>query len=669
LSDNKKIKTSKRDAMKRILSLVLVILMLLGTFSIALSFIIPSLKAEEFSDAPILRIGLMYGSGVTVGFETTTEYGVGIGIVDSDNIYTEIMYSEKTLLAAACDTNLINNNRNLEITYGEVADIGGYHVQIVTNIHALNFDLSYYGDMFYGIANVFPAYCNGNLYVRIGQFTSYSAAQDFLSQNNTLFGAEIVSPAADGVSLLDPLTNEIVFELSDPEMMLGTVAIQDEFDLDKEYITTPAKNAYDGIFAYRRHTTDTIDGVSVINVLNVETYIEGVIPSEVHNYWHLEALRSFAITTRTFAADNIGSHSKLKFDICNSSCCQVYRGRTNVNDAVKTAVYDTRGLIATYKGKPVKLGYSSVVGGVTVSAYDGWGSVGDYPYLDAKVTPWEKYEEYPNGSWTVEVSPDDLLAQLNKKGYTLLKGSIADVEIVELCTNSTYVKQLAVTDVFGTKVNIKFADNIRIALAAYVKSANFVVGFGGETIEQTEYILEQFDESALGQGFSVYTEEGLENNIDLSSMSVITANGTVDVESPQYISVITADGEVKNIVPDEFVFEGGVAELTGVPVKTVKQISLPGSNKNFVFVGKGWGHGIGLSQYGMLELAKLGYKYDDILQAYLPGTDISYMYTVNDTVINNTPDDNFFNDIINGIGDNTNINDTNENIRSHDLLS
>ena len=37
---------------------------------------------------------------------------------------------------------------------------------------------------------------------------------------------------------------------------------------------------------------------------------------------------------------------------------------------------------------------------------------------------------------------------------------------------------------------------------------------------------------------------------------------------------------------------------------------------------KGYGHGVGMSQYGALAMAKKGYKYDEILKHYYQGVDI-----------------------------------------------
>lgn len=47
---------------------------------------------------------------------------------------------------------------------------------------------------------------------------------------------------------------------------------------------------------------------------------------------------------------------------------------------------------------------------------------------------------------------------------------------------------------------------------------------------------------------------------------------------------------------------------------------------NFIFTGRGWGHGVGLCQYGAKALAEKGYKYNDILDLYYPGMHLKRIY-------------------------------------------
>ena len=61
---------------------------------------------------------------------------------------------------------------------------------------------------------------------------------------------------------------------------------------------------------------------------------------------------------------------------------------------------------------------------------------------------------------------------------------------------------------------------------------------------------------------------------------------------------------------------------------TETKIATASNPNNFIFVGKGWGHGAGMSQYGAKDLADLGYDYEHIINAYYTNVDIVYYSTL-----------------------------------------
>jgi stage II sporulation protein D len=431
------------------------------------------------------------------------------------------------------------------------------------------------------------------------------------------------------VSVVDPYTDTILYEFdSIAGTSFGLEPIQNAGKT--VYLVTPAKNTYSGIFTYSRYHTGNIDGVAVTNILPLEEYVEGVLPWEIGSGWPQESLRTFAVAIRSYA---LSSRKHETFDVCNDTCCQVYKGRNRVNDAVTEAVSQTAGIVLSYNNNIVCTYYSSSTGGTTVSASDAWGYTEKYPYLQAVVTPWEQYESYPNASWTIEYTPTQLLAKLNAAGYTSLSGSIKSVQILNFAENSSYVKSLMITDIKGNSITINRSDAIRTSLG--LNSANFVVAKASENVTITDYSLEGEGIAALlglqqsgktvevsganngiyvltgdkapatlipaGSTIALTSEIGMDMNIPLTGLSVISENGIEALE------ITAADGKL----PD----------LTSANViKTNHIITTAGSAGNFVFIGRGWGHGVGLSQYGAKSLAELGYDYKTILTTYLPGT-------------------------------------------------
>ena len=55
-----------------------------------------------------------------------------------------------------------------------------------------------------------------------------------------------------------------------------------------------------------------------------------------------------------------------------------------------------------------------------------------------------------------------------------------------------------------------------------------------------------------------------------------------------------------------------------------------GDITSYTFVGGGWGHGVGMSQYGAMGMADAGFTYDEILYHYFPGTELTNIYEVSD---------------------------------------
>ena len=68
--------------------------------------------------------------------------------------------------------------------------------------------------------------------------------------------------------------------------------------------------------------------LNVINELNLEDYVRGVVPNEMGPkvYDELEALKAQALAARTYAVNRMGDFRSEGYDICNTAACQVYEG-------------------------------------------------------------------------------------------------------------------------------------------------------------------------------------------------------------------------------------------------------------------------------------------------------------------------------------------------------
>jgi len=133
-----------------------------------------------------------------------------------------------------------------------------------------------------------------------------------------------------------------------------------------------------------------------VNKVSLEAYVQGVIPREMPASWHQAALRAQAIAARTYAAEEAGSSTNPRWNLCDTSACQVYGGKSAEYPSTNTATAKTAGQIRVYRGKPAFTQFSASNGG--------WSAAGGEPYLVAKKDPYDGWSGNSVHTWTTRVS-------------------------------------------------------------------------------------------------------------------------------------------------------------------------------------------------------------------------------------------------------------------------
>lgn len=140
-------------------------------------------------------------------------------------------------------------------------------------------------------------------------------------------------------------------------------------------------------------------GAEVVEI-PLETYLVGVVMSEMPMSFELEALKAQAVAARTFAVGQMEDGKHGDFDLCDqSSCCQAWTSedklRQKLGDSWQTywnkaahAVNATGGEVLTYDGALIEAVYFSCSGGTTEDAVAVWG--GQVPYLQSVESPGEE---------------------------------------------------------------------------------------------------------------------------------------------------------------------------------------------------------------------------------------------------------------------------------------
>jgi len=311
--------------------------------------------------------------------------------------------------------------------------------------------------------------------------------------------------------------------------------------------------------------------LTIINLVDSETYFKGVLPSEVYPSWHEEALKAAAVATRTYTYKSMsGKHSSYGVDVCTTTCCQVYSGTTKCQPSTNKAVDETKNQVLTYDGKLITAVYHAISGGITESAAGAWGgNPASYPYLTVVETPFENYNEIARGHWIKILYDEDFNKLISSSSY---RGAIS-TPIADITASSGfggYLSGMTITDAAGNSIYLKTSSNVRSFFSTL--SANF-------TITETYVPYPYRSDNAL----------------------VMTSKGQKEFTAGSYAAVLTAQGK----------------ETFG------------GLKRAFILNGKGYGHGVGLSQYGAQYAAKAGYTYEKILSTYYPGAIITDYTTIN----------------------------------------
>lgn len=552
------------------------------------------------SGGEMVRVGLAYGSGalVNANLENNTGYGSGyrMGYFDDDLDFVELAWTDEdeTQITMVKTQNTWVNGTSYSNSDNGGDVIGCYHVLVESGYRSYEqaaADAQEYRDGF-------VAWIDGDYQVRAGSYTSRQEAEDAAQS----LGGTVAGTSSYAVNVTRTGTAEILFQFDGGDALaLGVMPDVTGADAVRTWFKG---YRYYGGFRYER-----IGGgdLTVVNIVDLETYIKGVVPYEMSSSWPLEALKVQAVCARSYAYINIhsGKHTSYHFDVCNTTDCQAYYGAgTNSSSYQATertdrAVDETAGEYAWYDGQVIEAFYSSSHGGASESVYNVWGtSLEQYPYLCGVEDPYEADMASKNSysSWTVSYTSSELAQRLENYGYDASSG-------IESLT-------LTYSDLGNViQVRVNYRDG------------------GSDTIRPSS-MRSVFDISSIR--FTVNGQAASSGSGTTSSSGGgLTANGSTSLDSQGTYTVISGSGSLSqagldglyaisgsgSITPAEDAASGGGS---GTDTPTGTQVTVSGSS--YSFQGSGNGHQLGLSQYGAWAMAERGFTYDEIIEFYYPGT-------------------------------------------------
>ena len=327
--------------------------------------------------------------------------------------------------------------------------------------------------------------------------------------------------------------------------------------------------------------------VNLVNIVQVEDYVPGVVANESIASFSIAALRAQAVAARGYAIANLGNYVArgYPFDIVDSSASQVYRGVISEHVNAVRAASETYGLVASSNGRIISAMYSSSFGGHSDSnewiSFFNNTTAGGAP-LSYLRGIYDGVEPAPDLSspagieffWRSQppVLPlfyDDCVYTGN--GFSRWKFTLPATVLKSRLTtaNSTLVSGTRT----GPITNVEIVERSGSAQRAIVARVTLTTGVieirGWESLRQT-----------IGRTNTAGTPRACGANTIAASF-VLNSPSALDV-------AVNADGTAGNLT----------------------------------VYGGGWGHNLGMSQYGAHGRGKAGYSFIEILQAYYTGVDV-----------------------------------------------
>lgn len=474
----------------------------------------------------ILRIGLFYGKNAV------NEFNIG----DSCNI--GVLSNGEFALALNIQNVIVSKSKGFHIQIGESFD----------NVSSANSKMEELRD-----ERFYIAYITDKWYIMYGDYNDKDSAQKEMSLVST----------SENVKIFDSSNLPQIKVVQNGSIKFVFYSSKDIFQIrPNDKLISIKENKYRGYLEVNRNLdSDMI----VINVINIEDYLGGVVPAEIGSNVSIEAQKAQAVAARTYALTSIERHKSNNFHLCNSEHCQVYKGYNIEKELTNKAISETKGKRVLYNGKLAATFYFACSGGMTEDVENVWGTA--YPYLKSVE---DKYDNLysKNYMWDKVMTIDDLTNVMNNYNYNI--GKVISVDITKRSASKRVIEVLVKGENGSQILKLEKCRNV-----FGLKSQMYdLIGNG------------QSDKVAVGNGIMF-------KFMDLKGKKVVTQDGIKELTKDN-IKVVSADG---------------IKELS----KNVTE---------YKFSGIGSGHGVGMSQVGAIGMAEAGFKFDEILKHYFTNVSV-----------------------------------------------
>ncbi len=369
------------------------------------------------------------------------------------------------------------------------------------------------------------------------------------------------------IAIKDGVFNIYTPESNEPEKIVGPIQITSNYGLlGIVGLKRAGKQAlYHGAFELIKNSNNTFN---IVNMVEVEEYLKGVVPNEMPVTFGLEALKAQSVAARNYVLSPRTKASP-NYDVVDSVASQVYFGANTEKPLATQAVKETEGIVALYGWDLILAQYSSTAGGYTEN------------YSNAFSDP--KTKEFPSKEKPYLKAQPDIIGQepLNTEEaasrYYKSKPDAYDIRSPYYRWEREWTPE-------------EFKNSIQTTLPA--QSAT---GFIKPTFYKGEQVGDIKEVRVNKRG----------NSGKIIEMEIVTSNKTYKIQ--------------KELVIRRLLTKNGKA----LPSANVVFENITDDNGNLILIkayGGGFGHGVGMSQFGAGFMGNELHKpFDNILQHYYTG--------------------------------------------------
>lgn len=363
-----------------------------------------------------------------------------------------------------------------------------------------------------------------------------------------------------------------------------------------EGIERSAKLSYPGKIEFIKRS----EGIMVINELPLDEYLCRVVNSEMPESFGLEALKAQAVCARSYAAIKLKQSDFHRYgaDVDDSTQCQVYNNQA-MNPTATKAVNATKGQVLWKDGHIETAYYFSTSCGHTSTKEQVWGTGG----------------AANNGNWQIDVFSDDA----KKNGKT--KEVIATISEKNLSKEDSMTAFLMGEAPFSNKLMLEKDD------PWYRWQVKMSKNDWGKSIKK------RLAEETASPNTNIFKKnsKGAWENARISDFGSLTGVKVLKREKSGLVTQIELEGTKETVkVQGEYcirkilmpanapIVKQDKTKVENFPLLPSAYFSFSSTKTDWILTGGGYGHGVGMSQYGAKDLGERGCTYLQILKYYYP---------------------------------------------------